>query len=380
MQTGNDGVRLSAEDFAKIKRLGVRRHFSKGERIFSGGDSADCIYFIEAGHVYIFTETAASEEAVATLGAGEYFGEIAFFDGGPRAAAAAALRDSTLVLVDRARFRELSNSDQALVSRINSPGAKTLGDGRAAPEIKVGIKGEPASRDTVLRRERDASVVDRIIVELQPRLYDLLLHRTACEVFIHCDSGEARIRTVLDPFSDEIHPVARLLNVAYLDRHFPLMGYSEKTEMIRRVHGFIGADEGAGRLPQAFAADRRNRLAEWKPVSRQELARTISRLAHLRRIPNLHLRNFTISTVRDAIRMQFNGDGTRIVSARGLQQFINDNLVDGEFGGQGGVERRVRQRRSPEHQGMQPNGERRSPPGRRLEDWQVLIDAPGPGA
>lgn len=373
---------LSAQDFDKIRRLGVAREFKKDELIFADGDSADYIYFIERGHVYIFIDKFTTREEISTMGAGEYFGEMAFFSGDRRSASAAALLDSTLLLVDRNSFLALFASDQDLAGKINRTvarrnrelaGKESLGGWEGGNEIKIGIKGDPSLRETAFSRERYDSVVDKIITELQPRLYDLLLNRSAFEIFIHCNSGEVRIRTACDPFSDEIHPAAKLLNVAYIDRHFPPMEYRAKTEMIKRIYGFIADDERVSRLPDLFADARRTHLAEWKPVSRQEIARTIARLAHLRRIPNFYLRNFTISTVRDAIRMQFNCDGTQIVSARGFQQFIEDNLLEEEFGGQTATERRVQPRRSPGHYGIYMHGERRSPPGRRREDWAALI-------
>jgi hypothetical protein len=46
----------------------------------------------------------------------------------------------------------------------------------------------------------------------------------------------------------------------------------------------------------------------------------------LRRIQNFYLRNVTISIIRDAIHMQFNCDGTHIVSADDYTRFLEENL------------------------------------------------------
>jgi len=64
----------------------------------------------------------------------------------------------------------------------------------------------------------------------------------------------------------------------------------------------------------------------WQPVSQEEIARTISRLPQLREIPNFYVRNITISIVKDAIHMQFNCDGSHIVSVRGYEHFLEENL------------------------------------------------------
>lgn len=110
---------LSAQDFERIRNLAHRKEYRKDETIFSDGDSADYIYFIEDGHTYIFIDKFTSREEVSTMGAGEYFGEMAFFSGDRRSASAAALLDSTLLLLERNTFLSLFESDQELAAKIN---------------------------------------------------------------------------------------------------------------------------------------------------------------------------------------------------------------------------------------------------------------------
>jgi hypothetical protein len=64
----------------------------------------------------------------------------------------------------------------------------------------------------------------------------------------------------------------------------------------------------------------------WKPITEDEISNTLSQLPTLRGIPNFYLRNFTISMTRNAIRLQFNCDGTHFVSSKDYQQFIDDYL------------------------------------------------------
>lgn len=44
-------------------------------------------------------------------------------------------------------------------------------------------------------------------------------------------------------------------------------------------------------------------------------------------MPTYYIRNVTISIVQSIVRMQFNCDGTQIVSAENYQQFLEDNLA-----------------------------------------------------
>jgi len=64
----------------------------------------------------------------------------------------------------------------------------------------------------------------------------------------------------------------------------------------------------------------------WCQVSPDEISKTVFSLPVLRRIQNFYLRNVTISIIRDAIHMQFNCDGTHIVSADDYTRFLEENL------------------------------------------------------
>jgi len=382
-----ENIKLTSEDFDKIKRLGVKHDYKKNDLIFSDGDTADYIYFIETGHVYIFIEKFNNKEEICTLGAGDYFGEMAFFSGDRRSASAAALLDSTLLSVDKAAFMNLFETDSQIADRINNIFAKRndeltlkehlIGVGNCAEgkEVKIGIKGDPSIRESAFSRERYDSVVDKIISDLQPRLYDLLLNRSVYEIFVHCNSGEVHIRSIFDPFNNEIHPASKLLNIAYIERHFPFMAYEEKSLMVKRLYGFISNDASFNQLPDQFKDNLESNFFCWEPVGQREIARTISKLSLLRNIQNFYLRNFTISMIRDAIRIQFNCDGTHIVSAHGLQEFINENLDEDAECIVPPYEQRIATRRGPMQQmerSAHLSGERRSAPGRRQEDWAVL--------
>ena len=46
----------------------------------------------------------------------------------------------------------------------------------------------------------------------------------------------------------------------------------------------------------------------------------------MRDLPDFYLRNITICIVQDLIRMQFNCDGTQIISAENYQKFLEENM------------------------------------------------------
>ncbi len=69
------------------------------------------------------------------------------------------------------------------------------------------------------------------------------------------------------------------------------------------------------------------RSAAWEPMEKEEVISVISTLKALREMPSYFIRNITISIVQSIVRMQFNCDGTQIVSAENYQRFLEENLT-----------------------------------------------------
>ena len=88
----------------------------KGKKIFSQGDRADAIYFVQTGRVKVSVVSSAGKEAVlAMLGPHEFFGEGALVGQSLRVSTATALEPSTVFQVEkRAMLRALH--DQADLS------------------------------------------------------------------------------------------------------------------------------------------------------------------------------------------------------------------------------------------------------------------------
>jgi CRP-like cAMP-binding protein len=328
---------LTVEDFDKIKSLAIRREYKKGERIFSEGDAADYIYFIESGRVSVFIQKFTVQEEIGMLGPGEYFGEMAFFYKDKRTASVAALTDTTLLSVGKNVFLELIRTDKAVASKIGSILARrneelilreSLVDitGIKGKHFHLSIKGDPSLRETTFTRERYESVVDKVLPLLEPRLEDLLINRCVYQIYVGFNNGEVRTSSIFDPFNEEIHQANKLVDEAYIDRHFSAVAYEEKVSMLKRLYGAVARDPVFRDLPDHFRKIFSRYFKDWKPVTPGEITNTISRLTSLRSIPNYYLRNFTISMARDTIRMQFNCDGTHIVSAEDYQRFIEENL------------------------------------------------------
>src|SRR5919108_3124140 len=99
---------LTREDVAKVLGKMEEISFSAGTTIFSQGDKGDAFYLIQSGAVQVVLEsTAGRSEAIAVLGAQDWFGEMALLSGEPRSATIITVKDTTVWRLSREAWDEL---------------------------------------------------------------------------------------------------------------------------------------------------------------------------------------------------------------------------------------------------------------------------------
>jgi len=80
-------------------------NYSAGEVIFTAGDPGDQLFFIRQGIVRIVLPLPGGNyHNLASFGRGDFFGELAFLDSGPRSANAIATKETQLFVISRAHF------------------------------------------------------------------------------------------------------------------------------------------------------------------------------------------------------------------------------------------------------------------------------------
>jgi CRP-like cAMP-binding protein len=83
----------------------MRTHFAKGSVIFAEGDLGLAMYVIESGAVEIRKRLGGEDRVLATLGKGDFFGEMCMLEEDvPRSATALAIEDVTAVMIDQSAF------------------------------------------------------------------------------------------------------------------------------------------------------------------------------------------------------------------------------------------------------------------------------------
>jgi len=96
---------LAVSEQQELARHLRRRRYAPGQTIFLQGDPGTSLFFLETGQVKIALPSPEGRELVlASLGPGDFFGELALLDGGARSADAIATEASTLLLLLRDDF------------------------------------------------------------------------------------------------------------------------------------------------------------------------------------------------------------------------------------------------------------------------------------
>ncbi len=92
--------------------------FRPGEVIFKQGDTAEHMFIIQSGKVEIYVSTPQGDKSFAVLGPGEFFGEMAIIDKGTRSAAARAVDDTRVIMLDEKTFDVHVQSNPTIVRKI----------------------------------------------------------------------------------------------------------------------------------------------------------------------------------------------------------------------------------------------------------------------
>jgi small-conductance mechanosensitive channel/CRP-like cAMP-binding protein len=143
-----------ALDAEKVDRLARRLRlviFGPGEVILRQGDPGDSLYVVCSGRVAVRVETHGGHREVATLAAGQFFGEMSLMTGESRAATVVAKGDVECYIVEKDAFQRILEEKPELagiISDILSRRQVTL-DGTVA---QVGLATEAVQKNQLRSR------------------------------------------------------------------------------------------------------------------------------------------------------------------------------------------------------------------------------------
>ena len=101
---------LSQRHLRRVGRLAEMKRFGKGAQVVRAGARGDAFYVILDGGAEVATPRGRTRK----LKQGDYFGELALFDGAPRAATVTATGVLTTARIGRAAFQKLLKDEPAI--------------------------------------------------------------------------------------------------------------------------------------------------------------------------------------------------------------------------------------------------------------------------
>ena len=94
------------------------REFRKGHVLFREGEPGREMFVVQSGKVNITKTVRETEKILATLGPGEFFGEMAILNNKPRSAGATMAEDGKLLVIDPRMFEAMIRGNVEIAVRL----------------------------------------------------------------------------------------------------------------------------------------------------------------------------------------------------------------------------------------------------------------------
>lgn len=104
------------EIIQSVLSISRSEQYRKGQEIVIPGSESNCVYYVEEGSVEVSTSVKDTKIAVALIGAGNFFGEIGFFDGISRVRDVWATENTVIRKFDQRAMMDLQHTEPVLYS------------------------------------------------------------------------------------------------------------------------------------------------------------------------------------------------------------------------------------------------------------------------
>ncbi len=98
---------LSDEEFAEVAASLAHREYDTGSTVVTEGEPGDSMFVVSSGEVGVYTLRSGEEVELASLSAGDFFGEAALLSGKPRTATIRAKTDTNCLELSRSALDEV---------------------------------------------------------------------------------------------------------------------------------------------------------------------------------------------------------------------------------------------------------------------------------
>ncbi len=110
---------MNEEEIVDLSSLAQIKKLDKDTTIFHAGDPADAVFVVASGRVKVVITSSDGKEFILTvLGAGQVFGEMALLESAPRSASVVTLSAVEVLVINRADFQHLLDSNPRISLRL----------------------------------------------------------------------------------------------------------------------------------------------------------------------------------------------------------------------------------------------------------------------
>ena len=110
---------MSPAELERIVAVAIPRSYPSGVRVFHEGDDSDACYVVRNGDLRVTREHSDGRAiALATLGPGDFFGELAMLDGGTRSASVETLTEAELLALPAMDMRRVITQHSDIAAKL----------------------------------------------------------------------------------------------------------------------------------------------------------------------------------------------------------------------------------------------------------------------
>lgn len=186
---------LDDEQLGRVVALCSEVRFDRDQIILQQNEPGDALYILLAGRVKVVLYGEDGREVIlSVLRDGDFFGEMALIDGGPRSASVVAVEESRLIRIRRDAFLRLLREHPEMALNILQAMTRRLrlADGRIGSLALLDVYGRVARALRELAQQEGTRRGSDIVIEKRP---------THQELAAMADTSRETVSRVLGDFS-----------------------------------------------------------------------------------------------------------------------------------------------------------------------------------
>jgi len=168
--------KLGDEELKSIGERAIQKKYSKDSLIVHEDDEGNSLMLIMSGKVKVALLSESGKEIILSiLGNGDFFGEMSLLDGKPRSATVIAMKNSTMLIIQRNDFLKLMEQNPTIAKGVLSEMSRRMrmADERIGNLILLDVYGRVARFLLDLARREGKKFADGILIEKRPTQQDI---------------------------------------------------------------------------------------------------------------------------------------------------------------------------------------------------------------